>query len=98
MPKAHRDSDPRICGASTVVVNQSTVFVNGLLWAVQGDPDSHEEGALIPSGSTVTVEGILVIVHSPDSAKPDTLCIPIGPPHCNPMTAGGSPDVFAYGE
>jgi len=98
MPKAHRHSDARVCGASTIVTNQSTVFVNGLLWAVQGDPNDHLLGGLIPSGSTVTVEGILVIVDAPDHAEPDDICFSSGPPHCDPMTAGGSPDVFAYGD
>ena len=97
MPAAHRDGDARICGASTVVGGQGSVFVNGSLWAVSGDPNSHGGGGLIPSGATVYVEGTLVIVHAPDSAAPDALCPPIGPPHCAPDTAGGSGDVFAYG-
>ncbi len=71
--------------------------MNGRLWAVDGDPNSHGDGALIHSGSTVHVQGILVIVHAPDQASPDDLCIPIGEPHCDPFTAAGSGDVFAYG-
>lgn len=96
MPAAHRNGDSRICGATTVVVGQSTVYVNDQLWAVQGDIDTHGAGGLIPSGSTVFVEDKPVIVHAPDSANPDSLCIPIGEPHCNPMTAQGSGDTNAY--
>jgi hypothetical protein len=96
MPAVHRHSDPRTCGATTVVTGQSTVFSEGLLWAVQGDLDTHGEGALIPSGSNVFVEDKLVIVNSPDSASPDSLCIPLGGEHCNPKTAGGSGTVSAY--
>jgi hypothetical protein len=95
MPAAHRNGDPRICGASTVVTNQSTCYVNGQLWAVENDPNSHALGGLIPSGSGVYIEGKPIIVHAPDTAQPDGLC-PL-PPHCTPDTAGGSGDTFAYG-
>ena len=96
MPQAQRDTDLRVCGATTVVVGQSTVKVNGLLWAVQDDICTHGNGQLNPSGSTVKIEGKLIIVHSPDDADPDDLCIPLGPPHCDPDTGAGSPDVSAY--
>lgn len=96
MPKAHRNGDPRVCGASTVVQNQGTVFCNGQLWAVDNSFNSHGNGGLIPSGSTVFCEGKPVIVHSADNSRPDNLC-PQGGNHCNPATAGGSGDVFAYG-
>lgn len=98
MPKAHRNNDPRICGAATVVQNQSTVFANGELWAVLGSENSHGAGGLINSGTTVFIEGKPVIVHSADNSNPDNLCPPIGEPHCNPKTAAGSPDVFAFGD
>lgn len=94
--KAHRNGDSRNCGATTVVQNQSTVFVNGRLWAVQASQNSHGAGGLIASGTTVFVEGKNVIVHSPDSASQDNLCPPLGGNHCNPKTAQGSDDVFAY--
>jgi len=97
MPAAHRNGDPRVCGASTSVTNQSTVFVNGKLWAVSGDPNTHGDGGLVPSGSSVRVEGKLVIVDAPDAAVADALCLIVGPPHCVPSTAGGSGDVNAYG-
>lgn len=97
MPKAHRNGDRRICGASTIVVNQGSVTVNGRLWAVKGDVDSHGMGALKNSFTSVYVEGIPVIVHTPDSASPDAICFIVDGPHCNPKTAQGSGDVFAYG-
>lgn len=96
MPPSHRHSDLRDCGAGTVVVGQSTVFVNDLLWAVQADPNNHGSGGLINSGTSVLIEDKYVIVHAPDNAVPDDLCIPLGPPHCNPKTAQGSGDCFAY--
>jgi hypothetical protein len=64
----------RVCGATTVVVGQSTVFVNSKLWAVLNDPNSHGDGQLINTGTTVFIEGKPVIVHSPDPAMPDDLC------------------------
>ena len=95
MYKTHRNNDPRICGAKTVVQNQSTVFVNNELWAVKGTFNNHGGGALInTTGSTVTVENKPVIVHGPDHAHPDALC-PFDS-HCDPMTASGSPNVFCY--
>ncbi len=97
MPPAHRDGDARTCGAATIVVGQSTTFCEGHLWAVEGDINSDGDGQLIPSGSGVFVAGIPVIVHAPDDAQPDDLCIPIGGPHCEPETASGSAQTFAYG-
>lgn len=96
MPKAHRHGDLRTCGATTVVTNQNNVYVNGQLWAVKGDPNSHGDGGLVnTTGSTVFINGIPVIVNGPDHAVPDALC-PLAPPHCDPMTAQGSDNVFAY--
>jgi hypothetical protein len=40
MPKVHRDTDPRVCGCKTIVEGNSTVFANGLLISVDGDPDT----------------------------------------------------------
>lgn len=90
MPEAHRNNDNRNCGAKTVVQGQSTVYVNGKLWAVKGDPNTHGNGRLINTGTTVFVEGINVIVHTPDNANPDNA------DHNNPKTAEGSDDVYAY--
>ncbi len=97
MPASHRNGDSRSCGATTVVVGQSTVFVNGRLWAVKDDLDSHGAGGLINStGDTVFIEGKPVIVHGPDQAQPDDLCPVEGGEHCDPKTAEGSGDTFAY--
>ena len=97
MPAAHRNNDSRTCGASTVVQNQSTVFVNGQLWAVKGSQNNHGSGGLInTTGDTVFIEGKPVIVNGPDNADPDNLCPPLGGEHCNPKTAQGSENVFAY--
>jgi hypothetical protein len=97
MPPAHRHGDARDCGATTVVAGQSSTFVEGRLWAVIGDPNTDGDGALIPSGASVFIEGKLIIVHAPDDAEPDDLCPIIGGPHCEPMTAEGSGTTFAYG-
>lgn len=92
MSQAHRDGDLRACGAETVVVGQSTVFVNEKLWAVENDPNTHADGGLIASGSTVWIEGKKVIVNKPDLAKVDGL------QHVGAAdeTAEGSDNVFAY--
>ena len=97
MPAAHRNTDDRACGATTIVIGQSTVFVNGLLWAVDGDIDTHcdPKGPLDPSGSTVFIEGKNVVVvgdgfYAPDFQPPDCLVV-----H-SPTAASGSGDVSAY--
>lgn len=94
MPSIHRQTDSRTCGATTVVTNQSTVFADGLLVSVNGDPNSHGAGALIAACNQVYVEGKLVVNNSPDSASADNLCPPLGGAHCAPATASGSADVF----
>ena len=71
---AHRHGDARDCGAATTVRNQGSVYVNGRLWAVLGDPCDHGGGELVNTGTTVFVEGIPVIVLSPDPATPDAMC------------------------
>jgi hypothetical protein len=96
MPAAHRQFDGRSCGAITIVSGQGSVYVNNKLWAVDGDQNSHGAGGLRPSGSSVYVEGKLVIVNSPDSAAPDRLCPVVGGSHCAPSTSEGSGDVSAY--
>jgi hypothetical protein len=97
MPAAHSHGDARTCGATTVVIGNSTTYVDGKLWAVQGDINTDDNGQLIPSGSTVYVQGKLVIVHAPDDAEPDEQCLPLGGEHCEPKTAEGSGATFAYG-
>ena len=86
MPPVHLEGDRRVCGATTIVIGQSTVRSNGKLCAVEGDICSHGGGALIAS-SSVKINGKLVIVHRPDNAYPDNAR------HSNPATAQGSADV-----
>jgi len=94
MKQAHRHGDSRICGATTVVTGQSTVTVDGKLWAVKGDPNTDRGGALInTTGSSVTINGIPVIVDGPDNAGSDNLLFP---PHNNPKTEDGAASVFCY--
>jgi hypothetical protein len=64
---------------------------------VEGDINSHGAGGLIPSGSGVFIQSIPIIVHAPDDAVPDNLCLPLGGEHCDPKTAAGSGATFAYG-
>lgn len=89
MAAVHRHGDNRSCGATTVVAGQSTVFVEGKLFSVNGDPNSHGSGALIASGTTVKVNGINVIIVG-DNASPDSLA------HTNPSATTGSGTVSAY--
>lgn len=90
----HRNTDGRNCGAQTVVQNQSTVYANGLLVAVNNDPNSHGEGRLIALCKEVYVQGIMVANHSPENSSPDSLCPFLGGAHCSPSTTQGSPNVF----
>ena len=53
--------------------------------------NTHGGGNLIAGSKQVFINNLLVVNHTPDQANPDSIC-PI-PPHCNPETAGGSPDV-----
>ena len=90
MPGAHRNTYARDCGALTIVINQSTVYVNGKLWAVQGDVDSHGDGELTPTGTTVFVEKLPVVVKNDPASTDDE-------GHSNPKADAVSGDVFAYG-
>ena len=92
MTAVHRHSDSRVCGATTVVSGQSNVYANSLLISVNGDPNSHGGGALSAGSRRVYINSIAVVNNTPDGAAADSLC-PI-PPHCAPVTAGGSPDVY----
>lgn len=93
MTAVHRDTDARFCGAKTIVEGQSTVFVNGLLAAVENDPEDHLEGRLISqSPGTVTVENKKIIVIVTDTATGDLAGHPMPP--TDPEQ--GSPNVNAY--
>ena len=99
MPKAHRVTDPRLCGAVTVPTGLNTsVLINGLFAAVVGDKDSHNIlGPLLSlSPGTVLVQGIPMIVSLMDQGLPDVEGII---PHVEglPTPAGGSSDVSVYG-
>jgi hypothetical protein len=90
--QAHRQDDPRVCGATTIVTGQNFVFVNGKLWAVENDAETHGGGTLIPSHSGICINGVRVVVNAPDTATLDNAGH--NPPLTN--TADGSPNVFAY--
>lgn len=72
---------------------QSTVFVNGRLWAVEGDPNTHIDGDLISVvGSTVFIGGKKVIVAIGDTAQTDGAGH--SPQPVDPEESSGN--VFAY--
>lgn len=95
MPGAHRDKDARFCGAKTIVEGQSSVFVNGELWAVEGDPEDHGAGELIQvvAPGNVRINGKKVICAIGDAAEADNF--PHFPPDTYPEES--SQDVFVYG-
>lgn len=78
MPKVHRVTDKRACGATTVGMGLNTkVFCDNLLAAVQGDQVSDHiftmtPGALIHTGpGKVLVQGIPLITSLMDTSSPD---------------------------
>lgn len=93
--KAHRHGDARACGATTVVVGQSTCYVNNKLWSVDGDPNTPHGAGNLDANDTETcfIENIPVVVHTPDPGK-----IADNFPHSpfETRTGEGSPDTFAY--
>jgi hypothetical protein len=93
MPAVHRDSDSRVCGATTVSAQNKNVFVNNLLWAIDGDPNSDQSGGLVAGTNNVFIGGIAVCNNN-DTALPDSLCSTIGGSHCGPNAVGGSDNVF----
>ena len=93
MPLAHRHGDSRVCGGKTDVIGQSTVTINGKLWAVKGDLVDHGGGPLTNSIQSVTINGLPIIVHAPDLAAGDDLCPIPGGPHCAPNTASACESV-----
>jgi hypothetical protein len=95
MTQVHRNGDSRACGASTVVSGQGFVFVDGQLWSVEGDPDSHGDGSLSAGEiAAIYIDGKRVIGVG-DSAAPDALCIPLGGAHCAPNASSGDANVTA---
>jgi uncharacterized Zn-binding protein involved in type VI secretion len=89
MAYAHRHGDLRACGATTVVSGQSFVTVDGQLWAVENDQNTHGAGGLIASKSYIKINGKSVIVQN-DNANQDNLCPSAGGDHCNPKATGFS--------
>lgn len=89
MANSHRHGDSRVCGATTIVDGQSFVTIEGKLWAVDKDPNSHGAGNLNTSRTWITIDGKGVICKG-DSAAADTLCFTVGPPHCVPSAVGFS--------
>lgn len=99
MPKVHRVTDPRLCGAVTVDTGLNTkVLVENLFAAVVGGLDSHTNlGALISlSPQTILVQGIPMIVSLMDQGSPDQIGL-ISHVTGLPTPAGGSNKVTAYG-
>jgi len=99
MAQVHRQGDLRDCGATTIVNGQKFVYADGKLWAVDGDPNSHGGGNLIPSiVNAIYINGKKVIVVG-DQAEPDGLSpdpIDLGPsPHDDPFAASGDPTITA---
>lgn len=92
MPGAHRHNDKRFCGATTVAVDRK-VYVNGRVWAVEDDENSHGGGGLISVyGSTVRIGGKRVICAVGDKARGDDALHPIPP--TDPSTS--SKNVYVY--
>lgn len=81
MPGAHRDADLRFCTALTTVIGQNNVFVNGKLWAVENDPETHGHGELIAvtGQRNVYINRKLVICAVGDKAYPDDAMHPYPP-------------------
>lgn len=89
----------RYCGALTQVTGQSTVFVNGVLAAVEGDKDTHEDGGSLIQrygGGNIFINGKKLIVSMGDTAAPDSengIIHPFSP--TDPFQ--GNAQVIAYG-
>ena len=89
MAYCHRHGDSRSCGATTEVTGQFFLTVDGKLWAVNGDKNTHGNGDLETSNSWLTINGKGVIVEN-DHASSDGLCAPLGGAHCDPQATGYS--------
>lgn len=88
MASSHVQGNLRACSASTIVSGQGFVFINGKLWSVQGDPNTHGNGQLSPSKNYIKINGKSVIVQG-DSASADLLCPSLGGSHCAPSASQG---------
>lgn len=100
MPGAHRDTDVRFCGAKTIVTGQNKVLVDGLLWAVEGDKDTHcNEGELnaVYGSKCVEIAGKKVICAMGDTAAPDRAGCEVVHPSGATNPLGHSYKVLVYG-
>lgn len=100
MPGAHRHDDTRFCGATTIVTGQSTVRVNGRLWAVEGDRDTHcNLGSLnaVYGAGTVKIGNKKFICAVGDTAAPDRQACFIRHPAGATNPLGHSFNVIIYG-
>jgi hypothetical protein len=96
VPGVHRHGDSRYCGATTIVEGQNSVYVNGELWAVDGDPCTHGNGdcRAIYGASNVYINNKKVICAVGDTAySADNNTHDPGP--VDPK--GHSNDVIIYG-
>ena len=91
MAEIHRNNDKRMCGATTIVTGQSTVYLNGELISVEGDQCTHGNGELKADTNTgkLWINGKKV-VYNGSNAYPDRFG------HLNPSASSGSSE--AYGE
>lgn len=100
MPGAHRHDDSRFCGATTIVTGQSTVRVEGKLWAVEGDKDTHcNEGELsaVYGPGNIRISGKKVICAVGDSASSDRAGCIVEHPAGSTDPSGHSDTVIIYG-
>lgn len=100
MPGAHRHQDVRFCGATTIVTGQTAVVVNGRLWAVEGDRDTHcNQGALaaVYGPPKIVIQGKFIICGVGDIAASDKAGCVIKHPTGATNPLGHSVDVLVYG-
>lgn len=100
MPGAHRHGDSRFCGATTKVIGQNKVTVNGKLWAVEGDIDTHcDQGSLsaVYGPPSIKINDKYIICGVGDVAAPDKLACFIKHPTGATNPLGHSVDVLVYG-
>ena len=96
MPGAHRDQDGRKCGAKTIVTVNTSVKVNGKLWAIEDNECDHTGGPLKPVvGDSVKVHGVKVIVFGDEAKSPDNSG---HNPTSETIPEEKSDNVFAYGQ
>lgn len=83
----HRNGDLRVCGATTIVSGQSTVYAESNLISVNGDVESHGGAPLVAATNAVYINGIMV-VNVGDTAPPDSAL------HASTSASTGSSTIF----